>query len=1065
MANNGKVTNTNETLDFSGQPVWKFSQAVDQVKSSCIKRLFLRETCGLYPAQDDCVFDSDYESFEKVVEQFWKSRSLFRITKLVELFPEVNFIDISGCDDEARKFLIDEGKSAEELATLLGIEIKDFLEQYSMLKLLLSPLELLNAEVRNRVWQIKSLVENCGVPANFSINKWSLLHTACAVGNAEIVEFLLERDDSKDFPRDEIVLGNTIFYPAPVTIALLLHHYHLFIFFQAELTTQVEPANRNSRDSVSVSAEISFLANEFKLWLPTLDCDFGSKRNILSTGWIQEMHNKNCLPSELIQTLCRVGPYRDVASREYLLESILKFVESKDRVGQDCQALLEGVKFILESGCATTATNFNQEGLKKPFLSMAVTQPTIVSLLLEHGASVNQTDSEGNTALFDVVDKDVSEVSVANNVLETCKLLVEYDINVNAQNQQQQTALAKCIEQGIQQSCRQFVEPNVTQQTKFSSYRATLCNLLIESGANVGVRLKEGKTLYHHLFEVLTKEKERCIDVFLKIKGHQNFQQSERNLFSRVLDLVAEFLSVLTQHMHSAVLPRSKDSNGNTPLHYMAQNLDKAQDPNNLPYSTEVQKAVESFVASTLDCLLSYGTLVNERNEAGRTPLHLASTWYVAKFLLKNKALPDAEDCYGDPPLLTSGAATQDINWAEALNFGLDPWKANESSSFASTVLGKLLKTGKFELAKKLLEVVSICDPANVNKAHTNGKTFLHIACSCYNPDVQSVIKALLELGADPNCTNSCGDSPLHIVCQIIVERQSTHNMLKSVQASAIPLLMKHGAKATTANSEGQTCLDIAKDLPSLLELLQEPMISWIPQSEKFHGQLAQVAQCQQSCQVKMFHYHNEPIGSGAFGKVFVGINSDDGREVAIKRMEQQLLHRPEARREIDNLVFLADCQHVVQLYSCQTDLYFIYIVLELMDGNLEEYLDSSPYSKYNIKLCKDIVSGLVFLHDKGILHRDIKPGNILYKTQPKLCLKLADFGLSSKKIFHTSNDLTVIDDKAGTRCWMAPELIRFVLYINLISDLHLRMTQCVCQCAHFFSAEYIRQLIMIVIT
>ena len=46
------------------------------------------------------------------------------------------------------------------------------------------------------------------------------------------------------------------------------------------------------------------------------------------------------------------------------------------------------------------------------------------------------------------------------------------------------------------------------------------------------------------------------------------------------------------------------------------------------------------------------------------------------------------------------------------------------------------------------------------------------------------------------------------------------------------------------------------------------------------------------------------------------------------------------------------------------------------------------------IGLCKDIITGLEFLHEQNIFHRDLKPQNILYKEHPKLCLKYADFGL-----------------------------------------------------------------------
>ena len=74
----------------------------------------------------------------------------------------------------------------------------------------------------------------------------------------------------------------------------------------------------------------------------------------------------------------------------------------------------------------------------------------------------------------------------------------------------------------------------------------------------------------------------------------------------------------------------------------------------------------------------------------------------------------------------------------------------------------------------------------------------------------------------------------------------------------------------------------------------------------------------------------------------------------------------------------------------------FSHLVLELMEENLEELLDRYTMCSAEVtRLCKDLVMGLQFLHEQKILHRDLKPQNILYKVHPKLCLKIADFGLS----------------------------------------------------------------------
>ena len=99
---------------------------------------------------------------------------------------------------------------------------------------------------------------------------------------------------------------------------------------------------------------------------------------------------------------------------------------------------------------------------------------------------------------------------------------------------------------------------------------------------------------------------------------------------------------------------------------------------------------------------------------------------------------------------------------------------------------------------------------------------------------------------------------------------------------------------------------------------------------------MAKVARRQECKIVNQIWYHREHIGSGSFGHIFAGINEKDGREVAVKRVEKLRLKRPEDKREIENLIALSDCEHVVRYISFFEDEDFSYLVLELMEGNLE---------------------------------------------------------------------------------------------------------------------------------
>uniref|UniRef100_J3LM82 mitogen-activated protein kinase kinase kinase n=1 Tax=Oryza brachyantha TaxID=4533 RepID=J3LM82_ORYBR len=164
-------------------------------------------------------------------------------------------------------------------------------------------------------------------------------------------------------------------------------------------------------------------------------------------------------------------------------------------------------------------------------------------------------------------------------------------------------------------------------------------------------------------------------------------------------------------------------------------------------------------------------------------------------------------------------------------------------------------------------------------------------------------------------------------------------------------------------------------------------------------------------------------LGSGSFGTVFEGI-SDEGVFFAVKEVclydqgsnAQQCIFQLE-----QEIALLSQFEHenIVQYYGTDKEDSKLYIFLELVtQGSL-----ASLYQKYRLRdthvsaYTRQILNGLTYLHERNIVHRDIKCANILVHANGSV--KLADFGLA-KEI----TKLTALKSCKGTVYWMAPEVV-----------------------------------------
>lgn len=168
------------------------------------------------------------------------------------------------------------------------------------------------------------------------------------------------------------------------------------------------------------------------------------------------------------------------------------------------------------------------------------------------------------------------------------------------------------------------------------------------------------------------------------------------------------------------------------------------------------------------------------------------------------------------------------------------------------------------------------------------------------------------------------------------------------------------------------------------------------------------------------------PIGEGGMASVFLAIQKSLEREVALKIMSPVLAANAEfASRFLIEGKITAKLQHpnLVTVYDIGTHNGVYYLAAEYIPGGtLKERVTEGGLSvAETLDAISDIAQGLDFAHQKGFVHRDVKPGNVLYRNDGRVVL--ADFGIA--KAMDGSNSSTVAGASIGTPDYMSPEQAR----------------------------------------
>lgn len=186
-------------------------------------------------------------------------------------------------------------------------------------------------------------------------------------------------------------------------------------------------------------------------------------------------------------------------------------------------------------------------------------------------------------------------------------------------------------------------------------------------------------------------------------------------------------------------------------------------------------------------------------------------------------------------------------------------------------------------------------------------------------------------------------------------------------------------------------------------------------------------------------------IGQGSFGSVYLALHAVTGELLAVKQVQSP---SPGANSQSDTrkksmidalkreIGLLRDLRHpnIVQYLGCSSSAEFLNIFLEYVPGgSVQTMLNSygalpEPLVR---SFVRQILTGLSYLHDRDIIHRDIKGANILVDN--KGTIKISDFGISKKleasNILSGANNNKHRPSLQGSVFWMAPEVVKQTSY------------------------------------
>lgn len=186
------------------------------------------------------------------------------------------------------------------------------------------------------------------------------------------------------------------------------------------------------------------------------------------------------------------------------------------------------------------------------------------------------------------------------------------------------------------------------------------------------------------------------------------------------------------------------------------------------------------------------------------------------------------------------------------------------------------------------------------------------------------------------------------------------------------------------------------------------------------------------TCSDRYAFHDSKILGRGSFGVVTTSVDSESNKIIAIKRIRPYANDDWDARhtlREVRLMRFLGPHPNVISLYNLSLfdEKSELYMMMELMDCDLHRVIQSKQAltPKHYKCFLKQIIEGIKAMHEVGVFHRDLKPGNILVSKDCQI--RITDFGLARFMDENTrqgNNKVNPMTEYVVTRWYRAPELL-----------------------------------------